>query len=198
VPSAPAFGETANDAQNIHSFSGMFCAGGLAKGLDIDMSLEFIAAYDRADEVGMLFSEYKHMLIEHDSSVAAYLDQQHYNRELERLDEKYGMPTGRFYLAALDGKVAGCAGFRPLNEGLCEMKRLYVNPEFRGAQIGQQLVMRLISDAREIGYRHMVLDTFSFLTSAIKLYEKCGFYNIPAYNGNPSPDAVFMQLDLNA
>ncbi len=76
------------------------------------------------------------------------------------------------------------------------MKRLYVRPGNRGRHIGGALVERLIADARDIGYRHMRLDTFPFMESAIRLYRRYGFYDIPRYNDNPAPTALFMQLDL--
>ena len=76
------------------------------------------------------------------------------------------------------------------------MKRLYVRPEFRGHRIGSLLIQRLIDDAREIGYRQMLLDTLPFLQSAIRLYRQFGFYDIPCYNDSPLEQTLFLRLDL--
>ena len=62
--------------------------------------------------------------------------------------------------------------------------------------ISKALVEIIIKDAKKIGYKHMRLDTFPFMSSAIKLYEKYGFYYIDRYNDNPAETAIFMQLDL--
>ena len=70
--------------------------------------------------------------------------------------------------------------------------------KFRGMQIGRRLAEKIIREAREAGYRYMRLDTFLFMKSAIRLYEKLGFYYIGRYNDNPAAGAVFMELDLKA
>ena len=76
------------------------------------------------------------------------------------------------------------------------MKRLYVRPQFRGKQIGNQLVQKIIEDAKEIGYSHMLLDTLPFLKSAIHMYQKYGFYRIESYNDSPMSTSIYMRLDL--
>ncbi len=77
------------------------------------------------------------------------------------------------------------------------MKRLYVRPKFRGKHIGNLLIQRIISDAREIGYAHMLLDTLPFLQSAVHMYKKYGFYEIPSYNDSPMDSSIYMKLDLS-
>ncbi len=116
------------------------------------MAIELIPAYDRSGEIRALFGEYTDMLIAGDPSFRAYLAVQHYDAELEDLEAKYGPPAGRLYLACCDGAPAGCVGLRRMDEGRCEMKRLYVRPAFRGRKLGNLLVERVIADAREIGY----------------------------------------------
>lgn len=143
------------------------------------MSLELIPGYDRPAEVLSLFTEYTHMLVSHDPRFQVYLDIQHYADEIRDLEAKYGQPDGRLYLALWEGEAAGCIALRRLDEQRCEMKRLYVRPAFRGHRIGDALVDRVIQDARAIGYRHMLLDTLPFLESAIHMYQKRGFYEIP-------------------
>lgn len=76
------------------------------------------------------------------------------------------------------------------------MKRLYVKPEFRGKHIGNQLIQKIISDSREIGYKHILLDTLPFLESAVYMYRQYGFYEIKAYNNSPIDKTIFMKLDL--
>lgn len=160
------------------------------------MSLELIPAYDRPEEVLSLFTEYTQMLVSHDPSFQIYLDIQHYEDEIRNLEAKYGRPEGRLYLALWEGKAVGCIALRKLDDGCCEMKRLYVRPAFRGNKIGEALVDRIIQDAKAIGYRRMLLDTLPFLESAIHMYRKRGFYEIPCYNDSPVETTIFMQYDL--
>ena len=158
--------------------------------------LKLIYAYDHPQEVGELFKEYTDMLIEGDSTFADYLSIQNYDEELKHLEAKYGMPEGRLYLAYYEGRLAGCIGLRKIDTQNCEMKRLYVRPSFRGKKIGGFLVEKIIADAKEIGYAHMLLDTLPFLESACAIYQKAGFYEISSYNDSPMDASIFMKLDL--
>lgn len=159
-------------------------------------NMEIIPAYGYPREVGALFSEYTGMLIAGDSSFREYLAIQHYDEEIAHLEMKYGLPWGRLYLARCGGEWAGCIGLRKMDGQNCEMKRLYVRPRFRGQRIGETLVQRIIADAREIGYAHMLLDTLPFLESAVHLYQKYGFYEIESYNDSPVGSSIYMRLDL--
>ncbi len=160
------------------------------------MGIKFINAYDFPKEIEILFSEYTNMLIEGDSSFKKYLDLQNYDEELKHIDKKYGLPNGRLYLVYYDDELAGCIGLRKIDDSSCEMKRLYVRSKFRGKHIGNLLVKKIIEEAKSIGYSSMLLDTFPFLTSAIKLYKNYGFYEIPSYNNNPLDSLIYMKLDL--
>lgn len=160
------------------------------------MNIRIIPAYDHPQETGALFSEYTNMLIAGDSSFQEYLDIQHYDEEIKHLESKYGVPDGRLYLAYCDGELAGCIGLRKIDEQNCEMKRLYVRPQFRGKKIGSQLIEKIVTDAKEIGYAHMLLDTLPFLESAIHLYTNFGFYLIESYNDSPMSTSIYMKLDL--
>ena len=160
------------------------------------MSLELLPGYDHPAELLSLFTEYTQMLVSHDPSFQIYLDIQHYEDEIRDLKAKYGQPEGRLYLALWEGEAAGCIALRKLDEQRCEMKRLYVRPAFRGHKIGDVLVDRILQDAKAIGYRHMLLDTLPFLESAIYIYQKRGFYEIPCYNDSPVETTIFMQYDL--
>ena len=160
------------------------------------MGLELIPAYGHQEEIVTLFTEYTNMLMEADPTVRQYLILQHYEKELEHPESKYGMPAGRLYLAYWNGQLAGCIGLRKLDEERGELKRLYVRPDFRGRQIGEQMIRQILADAREVGYRHVLLDTLPFLHSAIRLYRKIGFREIGCYNDSPVEATIFLQYDL--
>lgn len=160
------------------------------------MGVELVFGYDRADEVRELFSEYMDMLIENDPSFEEYLDIQNYDEEIRNLEGKYGLPNGRLYLVYCDSELAGCIGLRMIDEQNCELKRLYVKPKFRGRKLGNLLVEKVISDAKEIGYSYMLLDTLPFLKAAIYMYKKYGFYEIDRYNDSPMDTSIYMKLYL--
>jgi ribosomal protein S18 acetylase RimI-like enzyme len=122
---------------------------------------------------------------------------QNFDAELKSLPGAYEPPAGRLLLANESHSPAGCIALRKLEAGICEMKRLYVRPEYRGKHIGRMLVDRLITDARELGYARMRLDSVqSVMGDAIRLYRKLGFKEIPPYCSNPMEDARYMELQL--
>ena len=121
---------------------------------------------------------------------------QNFGAELANLPGKYAPPDGRLFLAHAEDGFAGCVALRKIADGICEMKRLYVRPEFRKRGAGRLLAIGVIAAAREIGYEAMRLDTLSSLAAAIALYESLGFRSIPAYYANPNPDVIFMELKL--
>lgn len=122
---------------------------------------------------------------------------QGFEAELASLPGKYAMPDGRLLLAYSDDKLAGCIALRRLDDGICEMKRLYVRDAFRGHRIGVTLIARIIADARDIGYTKMRLDTYPpKMGKAVSLYEAHGFISIPPYYDNPHSDVLFMELTL--
>ena len=158
--------------------------------------MEILLAYDNLDDVLKLVEEYTNMLLEHGDEVKECLKSQHLDDELNDLQKKYALPDGRLYLVRVDGETAGCVGLTRNDEDYCELKRLYVRPEFRGKHLSKALIEKVIDDAKSIGYKYMRLDTFPFMKAAIKLYEKYGFEYIENYNGNPAKTALFMQLTL--
>jgi ribosomal protein S18 acetylase RimI-like enzyme len=140
-------------------------------------------------EARRLFEEYA-------ASLGVDLCFQGFEAELASLPGSYAPPAGRLLLATEDGRVAGCVALRPLAGEQCEMKRLYVRPEFRGLGIGRVLVDRVISEAKEIGYRRMLLDTLPSMGPAISLYHQLGFRPIAPYRENPIDGALFLELVL--
>ena len=160
------------------------------------MTVQILPGFDRPDQVRELFNEYTDLIIEGDSGFREYLAIQNFDEEILHLEHKYGPPGGRLYLAYCDQRLAGCIALRQLDETRCEMKRLYVRSAFRHNHIGSILVDRLIADAKAIGYQELLLDTFPFLDTAIRMYQKRGFYEIPKYNDSPMESTIYMKLDL--
>jgi ribosomal protein S18 acetylase RimI-like enzyme len=122
---------------------------------------------------------------------------QGFDEELATLPGKYSLPNGRLYIAYWNNEPAGCIGLRKLNDGICEMKRLYVRPAFRGNNIGKKLVEKIIEDAKSGNYSLMRLDTIKDrMGNAVEIYENFGFIEIEAYYNNPDPNTLYMELDL--
>jgi len=160
------------------------------------MDFALVSGYDRPDQVRELFSEYSRLIISKDPRFEEYLAIQSFDEELSNLEWKYGGPGGRLYLVYWKDRLAGCVAMRQIDEHRCEMKRLYVRLVFRGLGIGELLVDTLIQDARNHGYKAMLLDTFPFLDRAIEMYRKRGFYEIGKYTNSPMDNTIYMQLDL--
>ena len=116
--------------------------------------------------------------------------------EFAGLPGVYALPHGRLLLALTVSDAAGCIALRPLENGVCEMKRLFVRAAFRGQGIGKALAEQLVAEARAIGYRAMKLDTLSSMHTALRLYESLGFVRCPPYYPTPLAETVFMELRL--
>ena len=124
---------------------------------------------------------------------------QSFEEELAELPGKYAPPSGRLYLARIDGETVGCIALRSLEEGVCEMKRLYLRESARGKGMGVTLIEKIISDAREIGYTKMRLDTYPpKMGKAVSLYESHGFVRIAPYYNNPHDGVLFMELRIES
>ena len=144
---------------------------------------------DRAT-VEALFREYV-------ASLAEDISFQNVDDELSGLPGKYARPGG-MVLIAWDGcEAAGAVAYRMVEPGVCEMKRLYVRPAFRGRDLGRELANELIEDARGRGYRTMLLDTLASMQSARALYRDLGFVPVAPYYDNPLPGVMYMALELN-
>lgn len=138
----------------------------------------------------------KDLIIEYTKMLNRDLEFQDFNDELNHLEKKYTMPNGRIFVAIENDCVVGCVAYYRHNEIRCEMKRLYVKPEYRHMKIGQKLIETLIDYATRDGYQEIVLDTIQPLQSAIALYKKNGFLEIDAYYHNPMDDVIYMKLKL--
>lgn len=121
---------------------------------------------------------------------------QNFEAELAGLPGAYAAPEGRLLLALYEGQLAGCVALRKFEDGVCEMKRLFVRPAFRGLGLGWALAWRVIEEASAAGYSTMRLDTLGRMRAAITLYESLGFRHIQAYRPNPLEDAVYLELTL--
>jgi ribosomal protein S18 acetylase RimI-like enzyme len=137
------------------------------------------------------------LFVEYASSLGFSLCFQSFDDELNNLPGAYGPPQGRLLLARHAGHAAGCIALRPLQTGICEMKRLYVRPANRGLGLGRILVERLIAEAQALGYERMRLDTIaSAMKDAIALYRRMGFKEIAPYSAIPIESALWMELLL--
>jgi putative acetyltransferase len=129
------------------------------------------------------------------------LNFQNFDAELADLPGVYDAPQGCLLLAMVDGEIAGCCAMRPLNTvdypNACEMKRLYVRPNFRRSGLGRQLAEAVLDAARIAGYRSVLLDTLSDMEAARVLYEDLGFKEIPPYYHNPIAGAHYLKVDLD-
>ena len=123
---------------------------------------------------------------------------QDFESELAGLPGKFAPPGGGLWLARVDGKVAGTVAFRPFTERECEMKRLWVRPDFRGIGLGRRLAETCLAGACQARYAAIYLDTLAHMTEARALYETLGFREVPAYYHNPLPDVHFLRCELAA
>ncbi len=116
--------------------------------------------------------------------------------QMNDLSEQFRPPDNCLLVAKQREETAGCVALRKLSDDTCEMKRLYVRPEFRGLQIGRKLADAIIAQARKIGYKYMRIHTISALEQANRLYKSLGFTEIDPYEHTSREDAVFMELKL--
>ncbi|MCP4581150.1 MAG: GNAT family N-acetyltransferase [candidate division Zixibacteria bacterium] len=136
------------------------------------------------------------LLEEYARSLGFHLDFQDFQTELNNLPGDYALPDGRMLLAYSDDTLAGCVGMRKFDQGVCELKRMYVKPEFRKQGIGRQLAEAVIARARDTGYKLMRLDTLANMTEAVNLYRSLGFKESERYRYNPIEGAKFFGLEL--
>lgn len=154
--------------------------------------MDFVQAESAADiaHARQLFSEYE-------AGLGISLCFQNFQQELDQLPGAYAPPSGRLLLAMDKGEAFGCVGLRKIADDTCEMKRLYVRPEFRGTGLGRKLAHAIIGSGRELGYRRMRLDTLpEKMDRAVHMYRSLGFKEIEPYYDNPVEVVAYMELDL--
>jgi ribosomal protein S18 acetylase RimI-like enzyme len=139
----------------------------------------------------------RELFLEYAQSLGFSLCFQSFDKELAELPGDYAPPDGRLLLATYEGQPAGCVALHNLAPEICEMKRLYVRPQFRGKGLGWTLAERIITDARHVGYKHLRLDTVEpMMKSAVAMYRQLGFREIAPYRPNPIEGALYMELQL--
>jgi putative acetyltransferase len=156
----------------------------------MDFSVEQAILPAQIIQVGELFLEYA-------QSLGFSLCFQNFDQELAGLPGDYAPPGGRLLLADFQGEVAGCVALHKLEPEICEMKRLYLLPKFRGRGLGRILAEAIIAEARQIGYLRMRLDTVGpVMKDAVAMYRKLGFREIAPYRANPMAGTLYFELTL--
>ena len=139
----------------------------------------------------------KELFEEYAKSINIDLAFQSFDDELKDVSKKYGPSAGGSLLLAKDGEqIIGCVALRKIDENICEMKRLYVQPEAKGKGLGRKLAEAIIEQAKNMGYSFMRLDTLKTMKPAVTLYQSLGFYPIDPYIFNPLENALFLELNL--
>ena len=145
-------------------------------------------------EVRRLFTEYG-------ASLSIDLSFQNFEREIRELPGDYAPPSGCILLALCGNEVAGCIAIRALSalsDTICEGKRLYVRPAFRGRDVGKALKIAMLREARRLGYEAFRWDSLGFMTAANALYRSLGARNIPPYHDKVIDGMMFWEIDLTA
>ena len=138
----------------------------------------------------------KELIREYAQSLEFDLGFQDFDKEMENFPGQYAFPKGSLYIALDENQPIGCVALRELGQSICEMKRLYVKPYYRGQKVGKLLAEVVIKAARDMGYNYMRLDTIPSMKQANMLYKALGFKKIAPYRFNPIEDATFFELNL--
>ena len=145
---------------------------------------------ERASDAGVV----RELILEYAASLGVDLAFQDFEHEVATLDTYYEL----MLVSRVDDAAAGCVALRRIDAHVCEMKRLYVRPGFRGRDLGRALALAVIDEGRRRGYARMRLDTLPSMRTAMSLYESLGFRDIEPYRFNPIAGSRWMELDLNA
>lgn len=168
---------------------------GLSASSSLSASIEKIEI--RQAESSSQIEAIRELFLEYGQSLSFSLCFQSFDKELAGLPGGYAPPEGRLLLATHDNVPAGCVALHKLESEICEMKRLYVRPQFRGKGLGKILAEKVIAEARQAGYKHLRLDTIeSEMRAAVAMYRRLGFREIKPYRANPMESALYMELQL--
>ena len=154
------------------------------------MTLQIVENYDQLIQVRALLRKYADTR-KNDPALLSFPE------EIKNLPGEYAPPDGGLMLAYSDGTVAGCVALRRLDHEVCEMKRLYVLPRFRGRGIGRHLVEAILKQAHMMGYLRMRLDSIPGMGAAQTLYKSVGFYEIDPYRDNPNEGTAYYEIELH-
>ena len=148
-------------------------------------------------ELPAQIAQARELFLEYAQSLGFSLCFQNFDQELAGLPGDYTPPEGRLLLVECEGQLAGCVALHKLDAGTCEMKRLYLRPQFRGKGLGRRLADRIIAEAGQTGYERMRLDTVEpVMKDAVAMYRKLGFKEVAPYRPNPMAGAMYMELEL--
>jgi putative acetyltransferase len=148
-------------------------------------------------ETAPQIAQVRELFLEYAESLGFSLCFQNFDQELAELPGDYAPPAGRLLLAEYDAQLAGCVALHKLDSAICEMKRLYLRPQFRGQGLGRRLAERIIAEARQIGYERMRLDSVEpVMKDAVAMYRRFGFKQIAPYRPNPNPGVLYLELQL--
>ena len=137
-----------------------------------------------------LFSKYA-------EDIGIDLSFQGFEQELQQLEKQYGPPEGALFLIYADSdQPIGCFALRKLQLEICELKRMFLEKNYRGKGIGRQMMENALIEARNLGYNKIRLDSIQSMKSAIALYEAFGFREIGPYRHNPFDDAIYFEKVL--
>jgi GNAT superfamily N-acetyltransferase len=142
------------------------------------------------------WAEARRLVREYAAALDVDLSFQNFERELEHFTVEYAGPAGAFILAEDAGQYVACIGVRRFAQDVGEIKRLYVIPAARGRRLGRMIVERIIVEAKQLGYRSLLLDTLPFMKEAQALYLAMGFRPTTAYRFNPIAGSAFLRLEL--
>lgn len=155
-----------------------------------------VLTFAQADSPAQI-AQARELFLEYAHSLGFSLCFQDFDKELAELPGHYAAPEGRLLLAEYDSQLAACVALHKIDSAICEMKRLYLRPQFRGKGLGRVLADRIIAEARQIGYQRMRLDTVEpVMKDAVAMYRKLGFEEIPPYRPNPMAGTIYMELEL--
>lgn len=121
---------------------------------------------------------------------------QHFEEELQQLEEMYAAPQGGIILCKKENEYIGCIAIRRIDNDTAELKRMFVKTGYQKMGVGYSLLKDALKLAKKYHYKKIRLDTLNNMTPAINLYKQNGFYEIPAYYFNPEKTAVYFEKIL--